>query len=63
MPFHDEGNMEDQTASIYAEEASHGHHYYAACDGETRRAIEELESGGGTHCDSLEELYVSLGCP
>jgi hypothetical protein len=54
------GNMEDQTASVLAEEVSQGHCHYAACDDETRRAIEELESGGGTHCDSLEELYRSL---
>jgi hypothetical protein len=57
------GSMEDQAASVLAEEVSQGHCHYAACDDETKRAIEELESGGGTHCNSLEELYVSLGQP
>jgi hypothetical protein len=54
------GSMEDQAASVLAEEVSQGHCHYAACDDETKRAIEELESGGGTHCDGLEELYRSL---
>lgn len=52
--------MEDPTASVLPEEIAHGHCRYAPCDDETREAIEELESGGGTRCDSLEELYRSL---
>ena len=52
--------MENATTLACAEEVLPGHHRYAPCDDETRSAIDELESGGGTHCNSLEEMYRSL---
>jgi len=34
--------------------------YNSIPNAETLQAIEELESGGGTHCKNLKEFYKSL---